>query len=82
MGLVRTTLRSERFYEQEKTARNQIGPSGQSGWADSNRRPPRPKRGALASCATPRWKVSIMRMVWVRQAIETDRLQSDSQIVR
>jgi hypothetical protein len=36
------------------TAENQIGLGGQSGWADSNRRPPRPKRGALASCATPR----------------------------
>lgn len=25
-----------------------------SGWWDSNSRPPRPKRGALANCATPR----------------------------
>ena len=26
-----------------------------SGWADLNRRPPRPKRGALPYCATPRY---------------------------
>ena len=32
---------------------------GWSGWAASNRRLPRPKRGALANCATPRAGVSI-----------------------
>lgn len=26
-----------------------------SGWGDLNSRPPRPERGALPSCATPRW---------------------------
>ena len=26
-----------------------------SGWPDSNWRPPAPKTGALANCATPRW---------------------------
>ena len=29
-----------------------------SGWEDSNFRPPRPERGALANCATPRSVVS------------------------
>jgi hypothetical protein len=36
-----------------KTAENQGGLGGLSGWADSNRRPPRPKRGALPAALHP-----------------------------
>jgi hypothetical protein len=36
-----------------KTAEDQGGLGGQSGWADSNRRPPRPKRGALPAALHP-----------------------------
>ena len=35
------------------TAEKQGGLGGQSGWADSNRRPPRPKRGALPAALHP-----------------------------
>ena len=38
---------------ESKTAENQIGLGGESGWADSNRRPPRPKRGALPAALHP-----------------------------
>ena len=39
-----------------------------SGWADLNRRPLRPKRSALADCATPRWMKSILPSGLARQA--------------
>ena len=45
----------------------------QSGWADLNRRPPRPKRGALAVCATPRADKSIIRSMHKRQ--DPDHIQ-------
>jgi hypothetical protein len=37
----------------KKTAGDQIGPGGVSGCADSNRGPPRPKRGALPAALHP-----------------------------
>jgi enterochelin esterase-like enzyme len=43
----------------------------QSGWADLNRRPPRPKRGALAVCATPRADKSIIRSMLKRQDLRS-----------
>ena len=39
--------------QSKKTAGYQGGLGGQSGWADSNRRPPRPKRGALPAALHP-----------------------------
>ncbi len=39
----------------------------ESGWSDLNRRPLRPKRSALADCATPRADKSIIRTMLKRQ---------------
>ena len=36
-------------------------PFSKSGWEDSNFRPPRPERGALTNCATPRTFLAMQR---------------------